>query len=326
MKNQRFAGPMGNWMVQHLTLRRSLGYLYVSAEYTLEAFDQFLDENFPTCEVITRQMVIGYLDTTHHKASSTRAAHVSDLRQFCRFMLQFDLATYIPEKGLVRPGKVQIKPYIFTQKEICTVMLQATRFKVKSKILPHTYKTIIGLLWTTGMRIGEVIRLKIEDIDTKNNLLTIRQTKFYKSRLIPLMPSTTQKLIDYLSRRSHCGYDNTPAAPVFINNRGRPCTISTTPKTLQTLFDRAGLKTDQNRLPRVHDLRNSFATRWLMDIYQLGKDPNIYLPVLATYLGHSNLANTQVYLHPSLELLGIAGEKLHSYLQSNQEVDNEKSK
>lgn len=326
MKKQRFTGPMGNWMVQHLTLRRSLGYLYVSAEYTLNAFDQFLNEHFPNCKVITRQMVIGYLDTTHHKSSLTRADHVSDLRQFCRFMLQFDLTTYIPEKGLVSPGKVQVKPYIFTQEEVCKVMQQATQFKVKNEILPYTYKTIIGLLWTTGMRIGEVIRLKIEDIDTKNGLLTIRQTKFYKSRMIPLLPSTTQKLIDYLNRRSHCGYENKPAAPVFINNRGKPCTISTTPKTLRMLFDRAGLKTEQNRLPRVHDLRHSFATRWLTDIYQLGKDPNIYLPVLATYLGHSNLANTQVYLHPSLELLGIAGEKLHSYLQLNPEVDNEESK
>ena len=82
---------------------------------------------------------------------------------------------------------------------------------------------------------------------------------------------------------------------------------------------RAGLKTPQNRTPRVHDIRHSFATRWLMDIYQSGKDPNIYLPVLATYLGHSNIANTQVYLHPSLELLGLAGEKLYSYVQSGQE-------
>jgi len=186
-----------------------------------------------------------------------------------------------------------------------------------NEILPCTYQTIVGLLWVTGMRIGEVIRLKIEDIDITQGILTIRQTKFFKSRAIPLLPSTIQKLIDYLALRSRCGYDNHPTEPVFINNRGKPCTISTTPKTLRTLFVRAGLITPQHRTPRVHDLRHSFATRWLMDIYQSGKDPNIYLPVLATYLGHANIASTQVYLHPSLELLGIAGEKLYSYIQSN---------
>jgi len=317
MKKQRFTGPMGSWMIQHLALRRSLGYLYVSSEYTLDAFDQFLDRHFPNCKVITRQMVVSYLDTTCHKQPLTRADHVSVLRQFCRFMLQFELTTYIPEKGLVGSARVQVKPYIFTQEEVSRIMQQAMQLNVRSKILPYTYSMIIGLLWVTGMRIGEVVRLKIEDIDTDNGILTIRQTKFFKSRMIPLLPSTTQKLIDYIERRSCCGYNKIPTNSVFINNRGKPCTISTTPRTLRTLMSRAGLKTDQNRTPRVHDLRHSFATRWLMDIYQSGKDPNIYLPVLATYLGHANIANTQVYLHPSLELLGIAGEKLHSYIRSN---------
>ena len=318
MKKQRFTGPMGSWMIQHLTLRRSLGYLYVSSEYTLDAFDQFLAIHFPNCKVITRQMVVGYLDTTRHKLPLTRADHVSVIRQFCRFMLQFDLENYIPEKGLVGPARVQVNPYIFTQEEVLKVMQQAMKFNVKSKILPYTYSMIIGLLWVTGMRIGEVVRLRIEDIDTDNGILTIRQTKFFKSRMIPLLPSTTQELIAYIERRSCYGYSNTPADFVFINNRGKPCTIATTPKTLRTLMSRAGLKTDKNRTPRVHDLRHSFATRWLMDIYQSGKDPNVYLPVLATYLGHTNIANTQVYLHPSLELLGIAGEKLHSYIRLNQ--------
>ncbi len=318
MKKQRFTGPMGEMMTQHLVLRRSLGYRYVSAEYTLDAFDQYLDGYFPKCKVITRQMVVDYLKTTINHLPSTRADHVSILRQFCRFMLQYDLTTYLPEKGLVSRAMVQVKPYIFTEEDIDKIMQQAMRLNVKSELLPYTYQTIIGLLWVTGMRIGEIIRLKIADIDVAQDTLTIRQTKFFKSRMIPLLPSTTQKLVDYLQRRSRCGYSNEPTGAVFINNRGRPCTISTTPKTLHTLMVRAGLRSHQNRTPRVHDIRHSFATRWLMDIYQSGKDPNIYLPILATYLGHTNIANTQVYLHPSLELLGIAGEKLYSYVQSNQ--------
>ena len=325
MKKQRFIGPMGHWMVQHLALRRSLGYRYVSAEYTLDAFDQFLNEHFPNCKVITRQMVVGYLDTTRHKLPLTRADHVSILRQFCRFMLQFDMTTYMPEKGLVGAAKVQVIPYIFTKEEVGRIMQQAMLLNVKSKLLPYTYTMIIGLLWVTGMRIGEVVRLKIEDINIDNGTLTIRQSKFFKSRIIPLLPSTTQQLIDYLKRRISCGYDSSSIESLFINNRGKPCTISTTPKTIKTLIIRAGLKTRQNSIPRVHDLRHSFATRWLMDIYQSGKDPNIYLPVLATYLGHANIANTQVYLHPSIELLGLAGEKLYSYVQSSQGGCNEKS-
>ncbi|MFT5114878.1 MAG: site-specific recombinase XerD [Parasphingorhabdus sp.] len=248
---------MGSWMIQHLTLRRSLGFIYKGAEFTLDAFDQYLDVNFSNCTAITRDMVVGYLDTTQHKLPLTRADHVSDLRQFCRFMLQYDLTTYIPEKGLVAPAKVQIIPHIFSKNDIAKLMQQAMHLNVKNQLLPYTYQTIIGLLWVTGMRIGEVIRLKIEDIDFNQHILYVRQTKFSKSRAIPLFPCVMQKLKEYLDRRSSCGYNSEPKASVFINNRGKPCTLSTTPKTLRTLMIRAELKSCQNRTPRDSSSRVS---------------------------------------------------------------------
>ena len=309
---------MGHRMVQHLTLRRSLGYRYIAAEYTLDAFDQFLLEHFPDCTTITRPMITKYIDSTQHQLPLTRAAHVTILRQFCRFMFLYDIETYIPESRLIKSGSVQVKPHIFTEDEIVQIMQQAKRLNVKSEILPHTYATIIGLLWVTGLRIGEVVRLKIKDIDTGEGILYVRQTKFYKSRAIPLLSSTVRRLNDYLTLRTRLGYGSAPEEPLFVNNRGKPCTISTTPKTLHTLIYRTGLRTTSGTIPRVHDVRHSFATRWLMDIYLAGKDPNVYLPILATYMGHANIANTQVYLHPSLELLGLAGAKLQSYVQSTQ--------
>ncbi len=323
MKKQRFTGPMGEKIMQHLALRRSLGYIYQAVEYTLDAFDQFLDKNHPNCTTITRDMIVGYIKTTQDKLPLTRAGHITHLRQFCRFMFQLDNETYIPEKGLIPPGKVQVEPYIFTQNDINKVMEQANNLNAQNKLLAQTYATIIGLLWTTGMRIGEVIRLKIEDIDHVNGVLYVRQTKFFKSRAIPLLPSTAQKLKTYLTQREKQGYKNVSDDFVFINNQGHACTISTTPRTIRTLIIRAGIKSPNNHTPRVHDIRHSFATNWLRDIYQSGKDPNSYLPVLATYMGHANIANTQVYLHPSVELLGVAGKKLQSYVQSKQGEHNE---
>lgn len=318
MKKQRFTGPMGHWISQHLALRRSMGYIYKGAEYGLDTFDQFLSRHFPDCTTISRVMVTDYLDSTRHLLPLSRAGQVTILRQFCRFMFQFDSETYIPEKGLIGVGSVQVKPHIFTGEEITQIMQQAMKLNVKNKLLSDTYATIIGLLWVTGMRIGEVVRLKVQDVDTSNDILYVRQTKFFKSRAIPLSPSTTQQILGYLALRTKLGYGTTPEAPLFINNRGKPCTISTTPKTLRVLICRAGLRTKQGTIPRVHDVRHSFATRWLMDIYHSGKDPNVYLPVLATYMGHANIASTQVYLHPTVELLGTAGEKLRSYIRMMQ--------
>ncbi len=170
MKKQIFKGPMGKYMEQHLALRRSLGFIY-RVGYTLNAFDQHLANHFPDCQTITRERGISYLDSTHHNKPATRSDQVNILRQFCRFMFQFYPETYIPEKGLVGSAEVQIKPYIFTEEDIIRLIEQAQKIRIKKNtLLPHTYATIIGLLWVTGMRIGEVVQLKTEDVDTTNSI------------------------------------------------------------------------------------------------------------------------------------------------------------
>lgn len=326
MKKQRFNGPIGKWIKQHLEFRRSLGFAYRTVEYSLDAFDQYLASNFPDCQTITREMIICYLASTRHHQSSTRRDHVSKLRQFCRFMFQFDINTYIPEKGLIRTGTVQVKPHIFSEEEILKLIKQTKKFRGKKTLLPHTYATIIGLLWVTGMRIREVVNLKIEDVDTVGGIIYVRQTKFYKSRLIPLSASTIKALITYKKQRAKFGYQEEPGKPFFFNNRGKQCITATTPRTIKELMVQVGLKTIQGKTPRVHDIRHTFATRCLLNFYQSGKDPTAYLPILATYLGHTNIANTQVYLHPSIELLNNASKKVQSYTQSLPGEKHETSK
>ncbi len=280
MKKKRFKGPMGKFIKQHLELRRSLGFIYKGTEYPLDAFDQHLAKYFPYCKTITREMVFGYLDSTHHLQSKTRSDHVSKLRQFCRFMFQFNTKTYIPENGLVSPGIVQVKPHIFTEKEIHKLIKQAKKIRGKNTLLPYTYATIIGLLWVTGMRIGEVVKLKIEDVDTIDGIIYVRQTKFFKSRLIPLSESSNQALIKYKKQRAKFNYSEETGTSFFFNNRGKPCITATAPRTIKELMIKVGLKTIQGKVPRVHDIRHTFATRCLLDFYKAGKDHMAYLPVL----------------------------------------------
>jgi len=313
---KRFNGPIGEQIKQHLKLRKSLGFIYRSSVYSLDAFDLYLAKYFPCCETISREMIIGYLDSIHYLQPISRQRQITNLRQFCRFMFQFDQNTYIPEKNLVNHAEVKVKPHIFTEEEIFKLIEQAKNIRCRNTLLPHTYATIIALLWVTGMRIGEVVKLKIEDIDMDNGIICVRQTKFFKSRLIPLSASSTQALIAYKNRRAGFGYSKDPDAPFFLNHRGKPCITATTPRTIKEFIIRTGIKTIQGKTPRCHDIRHSFATRCLLGFYQIGKDPTAYLPVLATYLGHASIANTQVYLHPSIELLNIAGQKLQAYTDS----------
>jgi integrase/recombinase XerD len=312
MKKQRFHSLLGQKMKNHLELRRSLGVAYQQSEYDLAEFERYILEHFPSCKTITREMVIGYLNCCYCQPR-TRKNKLNNIRQFCRYMFQFDVKTYIPEKGLIGPAKTQIKPYIFTEEEICKLIQQTKNLRDQHTLLPYTYATIIGLLWVSGMRISEVVNLKIEDVDTVEGILYIRQTKFFKSRLIPLSASSINALIEYKKQRLRWGYTEEPHTAFFLNKIKKPCASGTTSKIIIKLMAQIGLKTSQGKTPRVHDIRHSWATRWILDFYKLGKDPNTYLAALATYLGHSNITNTQVYLHPSIELLNIAAQKVQSY-------------
>lgn len=322
MRKQRLYGPMGKWIKQHLDLRHSLGFIYKKDMYYLDQFDQYLAKHYSDCTTITRDMIVGYLETTISLAPSSRHDHVTCLRQFCRFMFQFDIDTYIPEKGLIEPKHVQIKVHIFTEEEILKIIQQANNLKGQKGLLSKTYATIIGLLWVTGMRIGEIVNLKVEDVDTDTGIIYIRQTKFFKSRLIPLSTSSVWTLKNYKQERRNCGYSENPGTHFFYSKRGTHCITHTVSGTIKELMIRAGIKTLQGKVPRVHDIRHSFATRWILDFYQSGKDPMKYLAVLATYMGHANITNTQVYLHPSTDLLSIAGNQLQTYiLGKNNETD-----
>jgi integrase/recombinase XerD len=309
----RFRSHFGTLMRRHLKLRRALGYLLKNAEYTLRDFDCYLRQTYPRARRITRAIVVGYLETTQSLAPTSRHDHLTSLRQFCRFVFLFDQKTYIPEARLLPPRAVKVVPYIYSDQDLAALMREAGCLNARSALLPRTYTTILGLLWVTGLRIGEVTKLNLQDVDLDEGVLTVRESKFKKSRLVPLHPSTVEVLRGYREQRLRESVETGPAAPFFINRRRRRFTCRTLLRTIQTLAQRACVRTLQGRTPRVHDFRHTFATRLLAALYQSGQDPLVRLPVLATFLGHASIANTQIYLHPSIELLVQAGDRFAAH-------------
>lgn len=313
---RRFRSLLGTSIKRHLALRRSLGFILKNAEYALDEFDRYLADHYPRTKTITREIVVNYLETTRHLRATSRADRISNLRQFCRFLFLFDGNTYIPERALIPPARVEVKPHIYCEEEVMALIREARTLRPVRSLVPHTYATILGLLWVSGLRIGEVVNLNLEDVDLVSGVLQIRQSKFHKSRLVPLSASATQALDRYCHLRLAFGDDEDAQAPFFLNARRRRCTTNTLSGTIRRLARRLGLKTLQGRTPRVHDFRHAFATRWLDDFYRMGKDPSACLPVLATYLGHVNIASTQVYLHPSLDLLTSAAERFARHVEA----------
>lgn len=312
------AGPFSSFIEQHLELRRSLGFILKNAQYTLAEFDNYVGRCFPDATTVTRTMLTGYLQTLPHLDPATLNDRITHLRQFCRFLFQLDQDTYIPERNLVPPARTTRQPHIYTEEEAKRVIGAALALPPPGSLRPHTYATILSLLWVSGIRIGEALRLNLGDFDVERELLHIRQSKFFKSRLVPLSHSSVLALGKYLERRASYGHDGKPEVPFFVNERGKRCNCSTVGHTYLALARQLGIKTIQGRDPRLHDFRHAFATRYLNQIYHQGKNPGAALPLLATYLGHANITNTQTYLHPSLSLLQKAEERFRGYVRGGE--------
>lgn len=312
MKN-RCRVPLTLAIERYLKLQRSLGAIRRSDKYTLLFFNQYLARHFPKSKYVTREMVVGYLDTTRNLTTYSRYIQLSHLRQFCRFLFQLNPKTYIPEKALLPFPKTKMLAHIYTQEQLQSILRLTNRLRPLNSLRSCTFTTIISLLWATGMRIGEVLRLNLDDVDFKEGIIRIRQTKFLKSRIIPLSSSAIAALAQYRHKRSQYGHDENQTAPFFVNEKFKRCKCDTLDHAFLDLIRKLGIKTSQGKSPRLYDFRHTFATNWLNEFYQSGKDPTIYLPILATYLGHANITNTQVYLHPSMETLQTASKQFDVY-------------
>jgi integrase len=297
---------------EYIEFRLSLGFSMRNTNYVFIEFDNFLFENYSKSHNITRKMIIDYIATTKHLHSNSRGYRVTLLRGFCKYLYQQNPKTYIPEPKLIKYGKRKVCPYIFNDKEI-ELILKKFKKMPKKNLLRETNFIIIGLLYSTGLRVGEISRLNLDDVDLKNRVLSIRRSKFYKSRLVPISDSVTDTLKLYkLKRLSHKRTTN-PSDPFFVGMTGNRVFENAISKKFRKVVNELNLLTDKGTRPRLHDLRHTFATRALEQVYKNGKNPESFLPALATYLGHVNLTYTQTYLHPTNKTLKVAGDRFNNY-------------
>lgn len=193
-------------------------------------------------------------------------------------------------------------------------MVAARKLGPPGSLRPLVVSNLIGLLYTTGLRIGEALKLTLADVDLKRRVIEVREGKFKKSRYVPLSPSTTRRLATYLRARSKAGFSTVPTAPVFLTiigtRHGHPGFVTFFLEILRSL----GLRGPKGQPgPRIHDLRHTFAVHRLLAWYRKGSNLAPKLPLLSTYLGHSSLTGTEIYLHATAQLLQSAGKRFHAY-------------
>ena len=215
------------------------------------------------------------------------------------------------------PKPRQFVPYIFSHEELQRLLdASACCETPRCKLQPYTCRMLILLLYGAALRISEALSLTLADVDLHASLLTIRESKFYKTRLVPMGPDLTSNLKTYVEQRAK-EYSTKPEAALFMTRNGTPLARSTAKNTFRRLCIRAGvLRCDGSRYqPRLHDLRHAAAVHRLVSWYREGADVQRLLPQLATYLGHVHISGTQRYLTMTPELLHEASKRFESYAQ-----------
>ena len=236
------------------------------------------------------------------------STRLSVVRGFATHLRGIDPATEVPPRDLLPGRSHRATPYLYSEEDVIALMTATAALRT-----PHreaTYRTLIGLLAVTGMRIGEAISLDRNDFDAGGGVLTIRHGKFGKSRELPLHPGTVAALGNYLRRSDRPRQPpNMPA--LFISPGGTRLLYTNVQNTFQKLVCRVGITPRSAACrPRLHDLRHGFAVRTLLDAYRDGGDPGRQLALLSTYLGHVDPGKTYWYLSAAPELLQLAGDRL----------------
>ena len=294
-------------LADYLQLRRSLGHELAEAARLLPGFVAYLDAH--GCPSVTIEAALAWTQQPE-TCWPNGPRRMTAVRGFARYLSGIDADTQVPPLGLMPYRVRRRQPFIYSPAQIDAVMALARR-SIDSPLRAATYDTLIGLLAVSGLRIGEAIKLDRGDIDWDQGVLLIRESKFGKSRLVPLQPSSMHALQGYAQLRDQL--QPRPKEPsFFVSLTRKRVSYAVVQQTFRRLVDDAGIGAGAPYPPRLHDLRHTFAVRTLLGWYRSDDDVQAKLPWLSTYLGHREPASTYWYLSAAPELLALAAARQDS--------------
>ncbi len=293
-----FASVLGPIIARYLDLKRALGRRADSLQYVLAQFDRFLA--FYNAKDLNQETFTAWCCAIAHRATNTRRQRMRIVYHLCLFRRRYEPSCFVPDPSQFPPLQPWPLPHIFSEGEITRLLLASDTLKPNAPSPLHrpVARLAISLLYTAGLRRGELARLTLSDYDTAEHVLLIRETKFYKSRLVPLSADAVVEIDRYLEQRLNPGFPKGADAPLLLHHHGG--LVGYTGVGLGALVRKvirtAGIRTGAGRAPRVHDLRFTFAVHALLRWYRAGVDVQARLPALSTYMGHTSIRSTQHYL------------------------------
>jgi integrase len=306
-------------MRNHIALMRARGYRYQTQAQQFRRFDLFLQAH-PELAV---EPVSAMLQ--HWAATRSTANHAAECENLARALAKAQHHLN-PETQQRRPDprpQQQVRrqwrqPYIYSPEEIrCLLDIARAYPSPHAPLRPITLYTMLVLAYCAGLRLGEISRLDLADVDPQAGTITIRETKFFKSRILPLSDSALSALREYLEARCKVKTPQNPDSGLFWHDQGNtryaPDSIA---RCLTDILRRAGIKQPKGEGkvgPRVHDLRHSFVVNRILEWYRAGINPQDKLPFLATYLGHRDIYSTLIYITVTQDLLQQANERFRTF-------------
>jgi integrase len=297
---------------EYLSLRRGLGFKLKTPGQLLESFVAHLDAR--RISHITTDIALRWARLPQGAHPSWWSMRMRAVRQFAQYLSVSDPRTEVPPHDLLQVRNRRAKPYIYSSHEVRRLLEAAGKIRSREGFKRRTYPVLFGLLSISGLRIRELLNLNREAVDLKNGVLTIRGTKFGKTRYVPLHRSVTHALARYARLRDD--WFLRPKTPAFfVGDRGTPITLCAVRWNFLKLSRRIGLRGPLDRRgPRLHDFRHRFAIRTLVRWYRSGVDVDGSMPTLSTYLGHLKPKDTYWYLSAAPALFRQASARLEKTL------------
>jgi integrase/recombinase XerD len=298
------SSTLSTQVADYLRLRRALGFKLERAGLLLPQLVVYLEAAGAT--TVTSDLAIAWARLPEQAQPNHWAQRLAIARGFARYLQTIDAATQVPPLGVFRTRRHRPAPYLWSTGDIDRLLEAAGA--IRPPLRAATHRALFGLIAVSGMRLGEAVGLHRDDVDFGTGVITIRQAKFDRSRLVPLHPLTTDALRGYAAERDRlCPRPRSTA--FFLSSVGTTLTRTGVDKTFRQITTSLGVRTATTH-PRVHDLRHSFAVDTLIRWHRTGVNVDEHIAVLSTYLGHVAPADTYWYLSAAPELMALAAERL----------------
>ncbi len=299
----------------YIALKRALGRKFVNEEKVLRHLDRFLARCFPAVRYLSLPTLEAWMVASPGLLPQSRAVRLRVVRQFCLYCRRTLPDTFVPDRIRHRwlwPQRVpRHVPFIFTKEQVRNLLGAALALPKgpSNSCRPSIFFTLLLLLYSAGLRLGEAVRLRVSDVDFAAGTLLIRETKFFKTRLAPVVPDVLHQILLHVRALRLPRTRASVEQPLFQHD-GRAYSIITVGATGRHLLRAIGLKPARGRVgPRLHCLRHTFAVHRIACWYADGVDVQSRLPALATYMGHTSIASTQYYATVTAEILEHAGRR-----------------